>query len=71
MQLRDYQVEATANVYSVFGVHPAGPSDEPVVQQYRKIGPDGGSDWVGKDRDDVGTCDDVANRSGDDDITSF
>ena len=60
MKLRSYQVEAVANVYRIFGLHPAGPDDEPIVQRYRQLDANGSSDRRGENGNDGGPSGDVA-----------
>ncbi len=67
MQLRDYQLEAIANVYVIFGLHPAGPDDEPIVQRYREINPVSGSNGDRQNSDDGGNSGDLAAGASDDD----
>lgn len=71
MKLRDYQVEAVANVYRLFGLHPAGPDDEPIVARYREFDADGSSDRAREDSHDGRTSGDVAAGTSDVDESSL
>ena len=75
MKLRPYQVEAVSNVFRIFGIPPAGPTDEPVVKHYRdreRGGPidiDGGSNGAREHGQDGGNRQPLADRPSDDDST--
>lgn len=68
MQLRDYQVEAIANVYISLGIEPAGTDDDPVVRRYREIIVDGGSDGDRQNGHDGWLGGNLAAGSSDDDL---
>lgn len=71
MKLRDYQIEAIANVYRIFGLHPAGPDDEPIVVKYREIDANGSGDRTGENGDDERAGGNVADWSRYDDFAPF
>ena len=73
MKLRDYQVEAVANVFRIFGIPPAGPDESQVVKQYRlesgqrQVESDGSGDGLREDDLHGSTGEPLADRSSDDD----
>jgi hypothetical protein len=71
MQLRDYQVEAIVNVFIKFGLHPAGPDDELVVDRFRKICGDGCGDRFGKNPPNGRSSENVAEGANNDDFPPF
>lgn len=61
IRFRDYQTVVIRDVFSAFGIKPAGPPDDPIVIAC------GGSYGARKNSFDVGDSTPLADRQGDDD----
>ena len=64
IRLRDYQLDALANVFRAFNIEPAGPSEDAVVAYCR-------SNRTRQDGEDGSTGKPLAEGSGDDVVAPF